>query len=443
MADMIERKLAGHTQRNIRSSNLHIVLSIFRTSDTLTIRDITERTGLSKTAVSKIVSELLSRELVHPVGKGFSTEGGGKRPDLFELSTNNTFAIAVSFLPNLIIVSLYDANLALIDIERCQPSDCAEKNKTTQASLTDALRENTKKYFEYPTAVSILVKMIGRIMQKNHLTPAQLAGISISAVGIVSSETGTLVTTLINKAWSDNLPVVQDLCQQLPFSCPVYLDNISRFGAYTYLWENPKRRQQNIVVLFCDNNVGGVYIRNGHLVHGKRGLVGEFGHITTDYTFQSRCACGRTGCFESIVSRSTIEARVSQELSNCPESSLNRCPDAPHVTISELFQAADNEDAFARQQVDFIARQFSVMIYNFQIMYDPDEIIISAYCVPQMEYFKQSVKKQLRYFAGQTEMNLVLTTGGDEQHYTSFLNAGAAAFCLDQYYSNEALADFA
>ena len=61
---MAERKLAGHTQRNIRSSNLHVVLSMFRSSDTLTIRDITERTGLSKTAVSKIVNELLSRGLV-------------------------------------------------------------------------------------------------------------------------------------------------------------------------------------------------------------------------------------------------------------------------------------------------------------------------------------------------------------------------------------------
>ena len=97
---MAERKLAGHTQRNIRSSNLHVVLSMFRSSGTLTIRDITERTGLSKTAVSKIVNELLSRGLVLPAGKGTSTEGGGKRPDLFELSTKNTFANAFWWFNN-------------------------------------------------------------------------------------------------------------------------------------------------------------------------------------------------------------------------------------------------------------------------------------------------------------------------------------------------------
>lgn len=441
---MSERKLTGHTQRNIRSSNLHVVLSMFRTSDTLTIRDITEKTGLSKTAVSKIISELLSRGLVQPAGKGFSSEGGGKRPDLFVLSKNNTFAVAASFLPNLIAVNLYDANLTLMDTERRLPSDSGEIFSATAGSIPiDALRKESSVFFEYPAAVSVLAKMIEHIIDKNHLTPAQVAGITISAVGVVSSETGTLVTTLINRAWPDNLPVVQDLRQQLPFSCRIYLDNISRFGAYARLWENPQRYQQNIVVLYCDNSVGGAYIRNGHLVHGKRGLVGEFGHVTTDYTFKSQCACGKTGCFESIVARNTIEARVRRELSNWPESSLNACRNAPNITISDLFQAADNGDPFARLQVDLVSRQFSVMIYNFQIMYDPDEIIISAYCVPQIGYFTQSVKKQLCYFAGQTEMNLVLESAGDEQYYTSLLNSGAAAFCLDQYYSNEALADLA
>lgn len=236
---MAERKLAGHTQRNIRSSNLHVVLSMFRSSDTLTIRDITERTGLSKTAVSKIVNELLSRGLVLPAGKGTSTEGGGKRPDLFELSTKNTFAIAATFIPNLITVSLYDASLVLLDSERRQPSDCDSAPHSAYTSIAvDQLRKKPHEYFEYDAAISVLAGLIQRIMVKNHLTPAQVAGITISVVGIVSSETGTLVTTLISKAWPDELPVVRDLRQHLPFPCSIYLDNISRVGAYAHLWES-------------------------------------------------------------------------------------------------------------------------------------------------------------------------------------------------------------
>lgn len=441
---MAEKEFAGHTQRNIRSNNLHTVLSMFRSSHTLTIRNITERTGLSKTAASKIINELLSRGLILPAGKGFSTEGGGKRPDLFELSTKNTFAISTTFLPNMITVSLYDASLRLIDSERNFPvsTGVQEAPNLTSHMIMELHREPTQ-FFSYSEAVCLLADTIQQIVHRNNLSSEQLAGITVSAVGIVSSELGTLVTTLVSKAWPDNLPLVSDLQQKLPFHCNIYLDNISRLGSYAHLWEKPRRYHQNIVVLFCDNSVGGAYIRNGHLVHGKRGLVGEYGHITTDYTFKSRCACGKTGCFESIVARDAIELRVSRELANWPESMLNACPNAPHITISDLFHAADCGDAFACLQVDLVARQFSVMIYNFQIMYDPDEIIISAYCVPQLRYFTESVKKQLYYFAGQTKMNLVLGSAGDEQLYTSLLNSGAAAFCLDQYYSNEALADLA
>lgn len=431
---MSERKLTGHTQRNIRSSNLHVVLSMFRRSHTLTIRDITEKTGLSKTAVSKIINELLARELILPAGKGISSESGGKRPDLFELSTKNTFAITAAFLPNLITVSIYDASLTLVYSERRTPD-------SPDSPACVIPYGGLEPIFRYEAAVSVLAEMLQHSMLKNGLKPEQIAGITVSSVGIVESETGTLVTTLISKAWPDNLPLVADLRLQLPFSCHIYADNISRFAAYNYLWEKPQRYQQNIVVLYCDTSVGGAYIRNGHLVHGKRGLVGEYGHITTDYTFKSQCACGRTGCFESIVARSAIEARVRNELVNWPESILNSYPDAPNVTIDDLFRAADQGDRFARLQVDLVARQFSIILYNFQIMYDPDEIIISAYCVQQIRYFEESVNRQMSYFAGHRDMNLVISTASDPLFYKSLLNSGAAAFCLDQYYANEALSD--
>lgn len=248
---MAERKLTGHTQRNIRSSNLQIVLSMFRHTKTLTVRDITEKTGLSKTAISKILNELLSRGLVLPAGKGLSSEGGGKRPDLFKLSNKAAFAVAATFLPNGIIVSIYDANLTLLDSARQEPNATSTQLDSVNI-IADASTfcESTSSYFDYDEAVAILAAMIQQIILKNNLLPAQIAGITVTAVGIVASDTGSLVTTLISQVWPDNLPLVEDLHKQLPFSCNIYLDNISRLGAYAFLWEKPRRYNQNIVVLY-------------------------------------------------------------------------------------------------------------------------------------------------------------------------------------------------
>lgn len=439
---MSERKLSGHTQRNIRATNLQVILSIFRRSELLTVRDITEQTGLSKTAVSKILTELLDRGLILQAGKGASTEGGGKRPDLFTLSTKSTFVIAATLLPNLLAVCLYDANLTPVDTLRWRPDMPQTSDDPVLQRVIHELRTAcSQQYLPYPQASELLAQMILQLIDRHGLSYSQIAGITVSLVGIVSSETGTQVTTLISKVWPDNLPVKADLEQKLPFSCNIYVDNISRLGGYYLLWEDPKRYQKNVVVLYCDNSVGGAYIRRGHLVHGKRGLVGEYGHITTDYTFKAQCACGKSGCFESIVARERIEERVSRELPNWPESMLHAAPNASRVPIEDLFWAADQGDTFACRQVDLIARQFAIMIYNFQIMYDPDEVIIFAYCTPQNRYLAESIRRQLSYFAGQTEMDLSIRTAGDSLLYASLLDAGAAAFCLDQYYANDALSD--
>lgn len=440
---MSNTNLVGHTQRNARISNLQIVLSLFRRSETLTIRDITEKTGLSKTAISKILHDLLSRNLITLAGKGSSSEGGGKRPDLYKLSTDKAFAITAIFLPTLIDVQLYNANLTLLDSEYQTPQNPALRTACHMKSeMISLVRSDSKAVFEYEEALSVLSDIIQKIIQNNNLLPAQIAGITVSSVGVVASDTGTLVTALISKVWPNNLPLVEDLRKRLPFSCHIHLDNVSRLGAYAFLWEKPERYHQNIVVLYCDNSVGGAYIRNGHLLHGKRSLIGEYGHITTDYTFKSRCVCGKNGCFESIVARSAIEARVCSELPKWPDSLLNSFPDAPHITISELFRAADLGDTLSCLQVDLIARQFSAMIYNFQIMYDPDEIIISAYSVPQNKYFINSIHRQMSFFANQSEMNITICPADSGGCYSEIFNSGAAAFCLDQYYTNEALADF-
>ena len=63
--------------------------------------------------------------------------------------------------------------------------------------------------------------------------------------------------------------------------------------------------------------------------------------------------------------------------------------------------------------------------------------------LPEAQPIAPLVEKAIAYFAGQTEMNLVLSSAGNEQFSAFLLNSGAAAFCLDQYYSNEALADLA
>lgn len=413
------RKLVGQTQRDVRINNLHAVLTLFRENDALSIRDITERTGLSKTAVSKILSQLMDQGLIESLGKDDSVSSRGKRPDLFCFSSPNRYVISCVLTSTLISAQLYGPSLK-------------ELYGQTRHIKKEAL-------LSYQDAVSLLAHLILHLIDFTHLSYGDIIGIAISTVGVVSPDTGTIVSPLVNHHWGNHLPLAQNLAQLLPFSCDIIIDNIIRFSTYRILDQDAGKRQKNLVILYCDNSVGGTYVRNGHIVHGKHGYVGEFGHITTDYTFKEPCSCGKYGCFESIVASEKIQARISREIDNWPESILNRCKDKSAVPIHYLFQAADEGDTFSRLTVDLIAKQFAVMVYNFQILYDPDEILIYAYQVKSMGYFRRAFYEKLTPFLGDEHLEISLHPVGCGMAYLNDACAGAAAYCFNQYFDGRGL----
>lgn len=417
---MEKKQLSGQTQRDIRANNLHAIITMFRARGTLTIRDITDQIGLSKTAVAKILNDLVQRGLVRPMGKGSSTVSGGKRPDLFTFSAQNCYALSCIFSLTNITVILYDAEFKCLD-----------------SAFLFFTEDDAP---GYPQAVDILAGQIQNLLLRNSIDPKYLVGISVATVGVVDIAAGVIVSPVTSHRWGLNLPFVADLQRILPFSCRIFLDNAVRFAAYYLLEEDPRRWNRNIVMLYCENSVGGAYLRNGHLVHGKHGFVGEFGHITTDFTFKERCKCGRYGCFESIIARDQVQRRVQREIVNWPESVLNACPCFPEIPISYLFQAADGGDMFAQRQVDLLAQQFASMVYNFQIMYDPDEVVIYTYYVKSTAYFQKAFAARLTPFMN-SELKLTLKPLNYSPLQLTTVHTGGAAVAFDQFFNGNDVTD--
>lgn len=79
--------------RNIKLHNQKLVLSLFRTMTTASVSEISERINLSTTTVSKILAVLQENGLIKSIGKGSSTDEGGKKPELFAL--NETFKYVI------------------------------------------------------------------------------------------------------------------------------------------------------------------------------------------------------------------------------------------------------------------------------------------------------------------------------------------------------------
>lgn len=173
----------------------------------------------------------------------------------------------------------------------------------------------------------------------------------------------------------------------------------------------------------------------GHLVHGLTGLVGEYGHITTDYSFQDRCNCGNYGCFETSVAEATLLRRIRKELKMRSFSSLCE-KDLESLTLEDVFQAADEGDSFARKHLDHIVQQFAVLLYNLQIVYDPDEIIIQGIYSKSAAYFQNTLLEiiaqlSLHSIKSHTRLTFSSDCNTNDLHYAM---VGSALFCFDQYF---------
>ena len=72
---------SSRNPRNIKLDNQKLVLSLFRTMTTASVSEISERINLSSTTVSKILAVLQENGLIKSMGKGSSSDEGGKEPE--------------------------------------------------------------------------------------------------------------------------------------------------------------------------------------------------------------------------------------------------------------------------------------------------------------------------------------------------------------------------
>lgn len=122
--------------------------------------------------------------------------------------------------------------------------------------------------------------------------------------GYVDPATGESLTTNID---ASGRGLRRDLAA-IPGLDPVFENDCNCF-ALSEAVLGAGRDHRTVIGLILGTGVGGGIVTDGRLLAGKRGVVGEFGHIGIPATLSSRyslpmvtCGCGRIGCYETLAS---------------------------------------------------------------------------------------------------------------------------------------------
>ena len=272
----MERGTGLANQRAVRRHNLGVVLRHVSEHGPRSRATIALETGLNKTTVSSLVTELIGLDLL--VERGLEQRGTVGRPgQVVELSGSGVVALGLEINVDYLAVRALD----LTGAERHRNLDVGDNRRVEVGAVLDRL-------------CALATAALDEV-QTEGLRPV---GATVALPGLVDAARGSLLVAP-NLAWNE-VAVVDELHDRLsgpPF--PLAADNEANLAALAELWEGTARGLRDVLYVSGEIGVGAGIIVGGELFRGSQGFGGEFGHMTIDPNGRS-CACGSRGCLETL-----------------------------------------------------------------------------------------------------------------------------------------------
>ncbi len=263
------------THAQTRAHNAALVLRALYDLGPISRADIARLTGLTRTSVGELVSDLERDGLAIDVGRGPST--GGKQPTLVALNANSRSIITL---------------------------DLGERTFTAAlANLRGELAARTTRDLDGrdgDQAVDVVHELIDEVRAAATTT---VLGIGVGTPGIVDQD-GT-IRWAVSLDWQD-LPLARLLQER--HRLPTVVANDSRAAAFaTYLFKGDVR-PANLIVVKVGRGIGAGLVLRDQLFGGDGEAAGEIGHVVVDPDGDA-CHCGRYGCLETVASAPAIIRR--------------------------------------------------------------------------------------------------------------------------------------
>ncbi|MGY5778328.1 ROK family protein [Rhizobium sp. LEGMi135b] len=199
-------------------------------------------------------------------------------------------------------------------------------------------------------------------------------GIGIGAPGPLDPEAGIIVAAPTLAGWHE-IPLADIL--QNHFQLPVRLENDANAAALGEWRYGAGRGAGSMVFVTVSTGIGGGVIADGRILHGRRGLAAEIGHMTITSEGE-RCFCGAVGCFEAVASGTALGRRATARTRPSDGSVLRSLAADADVTGRHVVEAARKGDTEALELLDAEARWLGIGFTNLLHLYSPDVLVMGG-----------------------------------------------------------------
>lgn len=347
---MVRRPVTGD-QMLIRKMNTSIVLDCLRMHAPLSRANLAERTGLNRSTVSSIVSDLIHQTLVRETE--YQSSGVGRPGMSLELDPRGGSALGVEIGVDFISIILTDFVADVLWQQRV-PSDSAEGQEVI---------------------VKRAEELVAQALVRGEEQGLQPLGIGLGVPGLVDVREGTLVVAP-NLGWQ-NVPLERMWSSH--FKLPVFVENEANAAALGEYFFGVARDVTNLIYLSAGVGLGGGIIIGSKLFRGSGGYAGEIGHMTV-VPGGEPCGCGKRGCWETVAGPRAIVRYVKEALAAQPRGALYDLieGDYERVTVDLVVEAADGGDGIARRALEEVGHQLGVGIANLINIFNPELVVLGG-----------------------------------------------------------------
>lgn len=228
----------------------------------------------------------------------------------------------------------------------------------------------TKDYLEFEDFTDALVKACRRVMSDAG-GQKMFAGIGIGAPN-ANYYSGN-IENAANLPWKGVLPLGEVISDALNIPVAVTNDaNAAAIGEMTY---GAARGMRDFIMITLGTGVGSGIVVNGQLVYGSDGFAGELGHICV-IRGGRQCGCGKKGCLETYCSATGVARTAVEMLQQRTEDSLLRKVNPEELNSKDVYEAAMQGDALAKEVFDFTGRIMGQAFADFVAFSAPEAIVL-------------------------------------------------------------------
>ena len=315
----------GVKSENVRASNMSTVLrNILASPGEVTRAGLSQRTGMTRATISRLVDDLVGAGLVRELEPG---DGGGRGRPANRLTPAEGSAVALGV----------EVDVACLDVMLVDIAGRELGHRRIERDFADSAPEET---------MALAAQEAHTLLEGTLPDGALFLGTGVGLPGLVSP---TRLALAPNLGWRD-IPHDQLLAPLADLN-PVVVANEADLAAYAVAYTRPgvAGGPSTFVYVSGEVGVGAGVIVDHRPMSGARAWSGEIGHMCADPN-GPLCRCGARGCLEAYLGVRALAEHVGAPAGSGPRGIL-RCAglvdEAGAKTSESLAVGAEQERARA------------------------------------------------------------------------------------------------